>query len=365
YFAIHWPSLIPNDKGAWDQMSETLSAPFIEDVLAGAAEWRIVSRYRLGQLLTESFQRRFFKAGGTGHTELRTTLGDIKELGLIFNTALCGSPSLSGSSSSKESADKAGGRMVLTNLWSDFDHKPKEGNFWKLDLPFEIVRDPCVSLFAAASLSANFPPVFSNAAVALDGKRFWVTDGGAVENRGLVSILLVLAEELENIQSKTVAKDKRWELADIRIIVADASAFQPDYKSDRGIGAMFGASEQLSNRLIKELELRVGDLHQKISGREKGIKIIYLPMPNAMRSSGTFGTHWMMPSAVTLRDPLKNNGRDPGVTLPGKEVREIIDALFSKEYSKCYIQKRWPKLAAQSFFEETKRPRTELDANLR
>ena len=34
YFAIHHPS----DDIAWEKMSETLSSPFIDDVLAGAAE---------------------------------------------------------------------------------------------------------------------------------------------------------------------------------------------------------------------------------------------------------------------------------------------------------------------------------------
>lgn len=367
YFATHRPSLLQNDEAIWHQMRETLSSPFIDDVLAGAAEWRVVSRVRIGQLLTESFKRRFLNTAVSGQeTDKRTTLGEITDIGLIFNASLCGSPAIDGSSGHEASAACAGGRLMITNLSSRFDMKPASEDYgWGLDLPCEIVNDPSTSLFAAASLSANFPPVFSNAAVALDGKRFWVTDGGAVENRGIISILLVLAEALETIQTETKNLGKRQELTDIRLIVADASAFQPDYKSDRGLGAKFGASEQVANRLIRELITRVGQLHKSISGRDSGIQVVYLPMPEAMRAAGTFGTHWMMPATVTIKDPLSGDANRRGIELESGDLKELIDAMFSKEYSINYIEHRWPKLDAKRIMEETKQPWGKLEAGLK
>ena len=362
YFATRMPVLLRGNDTDWRQMRETLSAPFIDDVLAGAAEWRIVSRSRLGQLLTESFKRRFLPTGNHKEGVTHTTLGAVKDLGLIFNTALCGS----GSSGHPESAADAGGRLVITNLLSSFDKKPiPAGNGWELDLPFKVVNDPKVSLFAAASLSANFPPVFSNAAVVVGDKRFWVTDGGAVENRGLISILLALIEALETIQRDTMNSAKKPELADIRIVVADASAFQPDYKSDRGMGAKFGASEKLANRLIKELLARAEKLYQSITEKKNGIQVVNLRMPDSMRASGTFGTHWMMPATVTFKDPQESKGKKGGIKLKREEAIEIIDAIFSQEYSKNYIRKKWPKLDAEALMKETKEPWADLEAGLK
>jgi hypothetical protein len=353
YFAIHRPTLLGNDPEAWDQMRATLAAPFIQDVLSGAAEWRVVSRVRLGQLLTESFKRRFLPPGVPAEIAARTTLGAVTDLGLIFNTSLCGSPPLENSSRPRESALQAGGRLAITNLSSNFDMQPGRAvHGWPLDFPIVVVHAADVPLFPAASLSANFPPVFSNAGVALDGRPYWVTDGGAVENRGLIAILLALTEALEKIQAQAAGRH----LADIRIIVADASAFQPDYKSDRGIGAKFGAAEQLANRLIKELFERVGKLHQTISGRGDGIRFVYLPMPAAMRAAGTFGTHWMMPPSVTLKDPFSGDTSRPGIELDKKELQELIDILYSKTYTISYIQQKWPELDAAYLMQQTGNP---------
>jgi hypothetical protein len=363
YFAIHRPALLHHEPDDWRRMRETLAAPFIQDVLSGAAEWRVVSRVRLGQLLTESFRRRFLATETSAQIAARTTLGAVTDLGLIFNTSLCGSPPLENSSQSRESALQAGGRLAITNLSSNFDmqHKPA-AHGWPLDLPFVVVHAADVSLFPAASLSANFPPVFSNAGVALDGRPYWVTDGGAVENRGLISILLTLSETLEKIQARDPTVGRR--LADIRIIVADASAFQPEYKSDRGIGAKFGAAEQLANRLIKELFERAGKLHQAISGRAEGIRFVHLPMPAAMRAAGTFGTHWMMPPSVTLKDPLSGDISRPGIELDQKDLQELIDVIYSKTYTISYIQQKWPQLDAAYLMQQTGQPWDVLQAGL-
>jgi hypothetical protein len=366
YFATNRKTLLENKDESWKQMRNTLSSPFIEDVLAGAAEWRIVSNHRWGKLLEESFERRFKKWGNHDEIESRSNLGAISDIGLIFNTAICGISSKDRSSRKIESALEAGGRLVITNLHSSFDIKPdKDKNEWDLDIPFEVVQDPEASIFKAAALSANFPPVFSNAAVDLGDRRFWVTDGGAMENRGLLSLLLALVETLKIIRGNAIEPQKRPELSDIHIIVANAGAFDPEYKSDRRVGAKFGAPEQIANRLIKELIEKVQILHKAISGREKGIRIIRLPMPPSLRASGTFGTHWMMPATVVLDDPFSEDEDRPKVEVTGDQAKEIIDAMFSKQYSEEYIQRRWPELDAKSIIAQTKLPWNKLAAGLK
>ncbi|MBU1564008.1 MAG: patatin-like phospholipase family protein [Proteobacteria bacterium] len=354
YFAINKQSLVKDNDALWQKMLETLSKPFIDDVLTGAAEWRIASGTRLGKLLTESFEQRFAKGNDAAK---RTTFGEIDDVGLILNTTLCGDSPPIESLRKKESAMKAGGRLVITNLRSQFDmNKNKESgqNGWKLDLPFEVVQVPSISLFAGASLSANFPPVFSNASIEVGDKRYWVTDGGAVENRGVIALLFALIDELETIQDEM--KQSRMEkknLAEIRIIVADASAFNPDYTSDRGVGAKLEASSKIANRLIKELIARASSLHSSISGRKNGLRVVNLPMPDAMRASGTFGTHWKMPDTIVLQDPF--SGSNKGVELNKIEILWIIDAMFSGKYSESSIHEKWPELDASFVMEMTKK----------
>jgi hypothetical protein len=367
YFAIHRPLLTSEDDSEWKRMNTVLSSPFIDDVFAGAAEFRIVSKYRLGQLLTESFQRRFLREIPLEEEKIRSTFSGAKDIGLIFNTSICGVSDVNHSSNNGASTSSAGGRLVITNLSSRFDSKFTSTSFgWEYDFPYMIVRDPDASLFAAASLSANFPPVFSNAAVVIDDHDFvWVTDGGAVENRGVISILLVLAETLESILANKEEVIQEHNLANIYIVVADASAIQPDYKSDRGLGAKFDASEQIANRLVAELIRRTNQLYKSISGKDNGIQVIYLPMPDSMRVSGTFGTHWMMPSTVTIKSPSSVKGE---VELKSQDLIDLMDEMFLvenvKEFKK-WIHRKWPKLDPQPIIEQTIRPWLKFKACLK
>ncbi|MHB8789650.1 MAG: patatin-like phospholipase family protein [Desulfobulbaceae bacterium] len=360
YFAIHKPSLRQKNDEAWEKMRKTLASPFIEDVIAGAGEWRVVSSVRLGQLLTESFQRRFLHTGLSEEVKRRVILSGIKDMGLIFNTSLCGSPATEGSKYQKTTASSAGGLLVVTNLASNFSRKPATGDgVWGFDLPYKIVNDPQAELVKAASLSANFPPVFSNTAVTIDGKPFWVTDGGAVENRGIISVLLALVEALETLQKR----GQVLTLPEIIIIVADASAFGPDYKSDRGVGAKFGASEKIADGLIKELFTHVEQLHESISKQKNKIRLVYLPMPDAMRAKGTFGTHWMMPSKVMIKDPF--SGKDNGIEVKKEDLEDLIDRMFSRDYSD-YIKGKWSKKSdAEYIMKVTKQPFDALEASLK
>jgi hypothetical protein len=351
YFAINRPELVSNnDETGWIRMYSTLSSPFINDVLAGAAEIRITLNTRLGQLLTDSFRRRFMNESGTGEDSKRTTLRGINDMGLIFNTAYCGSEKPHHVPGYSTTISRNVGRLSITNIDTDFDRKEvNDSCSFELDLPYYIVKDPDTSLFAAASLSANFPPVFSNAAVEIDDEKYWVTDGGAVENRGIISILLALKESLGNIQTHLKDPEKKSALADIYIIVADAGAFEPDYSSDRGLGAKSDAAEKLANRLIRELIDKISDLHKSISGRENGIRVIYLPMPDTLRASGTFGTHWMMPDKVNVKNLLSD---EDGVDLNSDELIELIDAIF-RDDSFDYIRDKWPDIDPEKILNYT------------
>ena len=98
-------------------------------------------------------------------------------------------------------AANAGSRLILTNLLIDDETFPAKGfrGVTSEYLPYVIVQDTDQRLACGAALSANFPPVFSNAAIDLYQNercnvvdRHWVTDGGASENRGVISLLYVL-----------------------------------------------------------------------------------------------------------------------------------------------------------------------------
>jgi hypothetical protein len=342
YFAINRPSLITdNDDTVWKRMYSILSSPFIDDVLAGSAEIRITLNTRLGQLLTDSFERRFLEKSNNVKENKRTTLRGINDMGLIFNTALCGTEKTHHIPGYGIPISRNVGRLSITNINTDFDRKEAHDSCsWELDLPYYIVKDPDTTLFTAASLSANFPPVFSNAAVKIDDEKYWVTDGGAVENRGIISILLTLKESLGNIHAGLKDPDNKISISDVHIIVADAGAFEPYYSSDRGLGAKSDAAEKIANRLISELIEKIRDLHKSISGRENGIRVTYLPMPDSLRASGTFGTHWMMPDKVNVKSLFSD---EDGVDLNSNELIELTDAIF-RDDSFEYIKMRWPNL---------------------
>src|SRR6185369_13032793 len=95
--------------------------------------------------------------------------------------------------------DVAGGRLVLTNLATkQAGSKADPAEKMNVISP----SDATLSIARAAALSANFPPVFSDAAIDVlpakgAGTRYWVTDGGAVENRGAMTLYLVIRETMK------------------------------------------------------------------------------------------------------------------------------------------------------------------------
>ena len=120
-----------------------------------------------------------------------------------------------------------------------------------------------------------------------------MTDGGAADNRGMVSLLYALLSALESRKSENL------KLPDLHIVMAEASASNIDYEPSRGIGAKFGAAEKFASQLIEELFLRLENEYTKIDSKAK-VDMHYLAMPAALRLRGGLGTHWMMPPEIKI-----------------------------------------------------------------
>jgi hypothetical protein len=324
YFAGHREALVAEKADdAWNQYFDTMTQPFIQDVLQRSTEWRMVSSGRLGILLSESFQRRW------NLPEARCRVDQVTDMGLIFNTSLAGhfarpkGAPTSGSLSAIEpdyrhltTSALAGGRLVLTNLRfpAALASKPLEPDATLPQLPVTI-RSPQLRLEEAAALNANFPPVFSNAAIDLDNStRYWVTDGGAIDNRGMETLLYAVRLALLEIP--------KHQLPRLHIVVADASAFSPSFAQDRGISSMTGAGSRFASHLDTELVDAIRKTYADAQVPDR-FKFSYVMMPNLLRQSGSFGTHWM------LQDRIKVRHVEETVTLSGDEMIGVIRALHT------------------------------------
>jgi hypothetical protein len=307
-------------------------------VLRGVSELQVSGRKTTGTLLKESLARRLEPGRGRA-----TRLADIGDLGLILNSTITGHPhglatdeadqagcpidqaTRPGAGASSTAAvprpadtdlgapwqrGAAGGILAYTNLrhLAAFPRPsdappcaPQER------LTYVLVGGVHTELTAAAALSANFPPVFPNAAVDLAvpragvpqavTHRYWVTDGGAAENRGAVSLLYALQGLVQDCAG-AVQCARPW--PDLHLVVADASASDFDYRADRGLGALNAAAQRFSGQLMAE---RLKQLRTAYEAPESGkLLVSYLSMPAPLRSRGGLGTHWKMPSRVVLKD---------------------------------------------------------------
>jgi len=212
------------------------------------------------------------------------------------------------------------------------------------------VTDGDVKLSAASALTANFPPVFSNARVRLKSSEkgvcpqsYFVTDGGATENLGLVSALYALRGTLLQMDPGAV-------LGEIHVLALEASAIDYDYHDDRGIGAATGGSKErinsgLTQSLLHEVEGMVAAHHGRM-------RVHYLPLPVAFRSRGGFGTHWMFARNINVVNPLlaeapgfvrsllPEGGKDK-VALNREEVMVTLRALFDPADPVCARAQRF------------------------
>ncbi|MER9631010.1 hypothetical protein [Mesorhizobium sp. M0296] len=357
YFALHERELRrsgPIDEQAskaWDRFAETMALPFIEYVLDGASDMRIAfgrrswrnfacdepaepegnvtgwlpARSRFGNILAEAFVCKM----GAGK------MSD-PSFGLMLNTAMLGSFDAGSRScdgkelSLAEHASKcrdaldgssAGGRLVLTNL----PVPPQPAPVGNSDPVLQIVtlNDASMSIARAAALSANFPPVFSDAAIDVlpadggAGKRYWVTDGGAVENRGAMTLYLAIRETV----NWTIAPPP---LPPLHIVVADVSAAAGNYEESFGFGSVLGAGGQLGLGMEGEVLSDIRDIYCNLGST---VTVHEITMPPVLRNGG-IGTHWLLPGTLTFREPVSDGGR---VTLTAADVKKVVISLHSNQ----------------------------------
>jgi hypothetical protein len=339
-----------------------MTEPFIQDVLDGVTEWRVFSQTALSALLAESFKRRLFGD---------RTLGSIGGApALILNSAIVSHPA-DDSDLLRRTLDKAPGRTVdnpdcgeeersyklLSGsrlIFTDIRHTqmfPKgPARIADVRLLYQIAQDANIPLATAAALNANFPPVFPSARVRVeDGsggpcrfKDYYVTDGGAVENLGLVSALYALRSAIEQLPPGS-------EVRPIHIVLAEASAVSYDYGQDRGLAAIEGSRERLAGGLTGTL---IAELERQLAARDTTsprVEFHYLGLPLAFRARGGFGTHWMYAKAYHLNDPrprsipwlnfLPGAQGDRKAAVDQPALRELWLALHNPDVPFCDPQK--------------------------
>ena len=233
-----------------------------------------------------------------------------------------------------------------------------------MSIPFVIVSDSQVSLAAAAALNANFPPVFPNARVDLlregaepCGRRrsYYVTDGGATENLGLISALYALQSALENWPSGTA-------LPKVHLVALEASASDFDYRQDRGLSTATGGSKErlaggLTESLLDSLQSRI----ESLSGTSDAkMALHYLAMPLALRSRGGIGTHWMLANDILVTNPQRvlplgftaralaiGPGASDRVRITRAELFQLLDAMHAPNGALCSSGTRFSRNAAK------------------
>lgn len=323
YFAAQRPALVGGNAAAWDDFFNRMGQPYIRDVLNGAVEWRFASRERLGTQLSASFSRRWALPAS------RRTFGQIDDVGLILNTAIAGefdrgrvpeSSALSALSLSDaerrhrkySTTQRAGGRVLFTNLRLPATFPGQGlGPDGIVSLPLVVVADGRTALADGAALNANFPPVFANAGVDVDSRvRYWVTDGGATDNRGMEALLFATRQAIA--EAPTCARPPA-----IHMVVVEASAYSDNYVQDRGLGTMMAAGSAFASQLAVEL---VGQIRSTYGQRGGRFEFHYLQMPRIFRQA--FGTHWMLQPSVAL------TRADQTVTLDGERMARVVRALY-------------------------------------
>jgi len=355
YFALHETELrkpgTPDPK-AWDAFSHAMAAPFIEYVIDRASDMRIAfgrdrwqpstcneptrkeegvtgwmpARSRFGNILAEAFVCKM----GSG------TMGD-PSFGIMLNTSILGTfPDAAHPCDGTDdlslpeqatrcrdtlaaaSAENAGGRLVLTNLEPPRP-LPEDGS---RHMDIITLDQSDISIARAAALSANFPPVFPDAAIDLKtpdtgDRRYWVTDGGAVENRGAMTLYYAVRDALK--------KDAvgSGSLPPLHVVIADASASAGRYSESFGFGSVLGAGGQLGLGL--ETEIRA-DMEKLYCDHKSQMTVHEIAMPPIFNDGG-IGTHWLLPGTLSFVNP-----QDPSETaiLSSKDVETLVVSLHSE-----------------------------------
>jgi patatin-like phospholipase len=311
YFAIHRTRLLSADPKAWEDYFDAMKEAYIEDVIDGSGEWRMAEGDRLGTLLAESFERHW---GGQ-----QARMGTLRDVGLLLNSAVAGRfvredgddvmtplAELERRSGRSGLSDATGGRVVYTNLDvpDNFDNPPlivpEPPRSRDARLPVFIVNGYHVLVSAAAAANANFPPVFSNAAIDQHhDSRLWVTDGGAIDNRGTEAALMTIRYALRH------GAEACGRLPALHIVEIEASAFSDGYRQDRGLGSMLGGGTAFASQLDAELLAQIKERYGA------PVQFHFVPMPSLLRRSGSFGTHWMLQQRITICNEVDCGSQRP------------------------------------------------------
>jgi hypothetical protein len=356
------PGPAHSDQDEWGCFQTAVTKPFIEDVLNGATEWRIFTKTALSALLAESFDRDLFD---------KRPLGSVSKAALILNATIVSHPAeasalLTKTLNTPTTCDQAeqvfklmsGGRLIFTNL-RDVDAFERDGpdpSLPDVRLPYHVVRDPTVPLAAAAALNANFPPVFpaarvrerDDASARCPNRSFYVTDGGAEENLGLISALYAIESALEKL------KASGGHARPIHIVIAEASALDYDYSQDRAISLLLGGgpSTRLASGLTRELRGQVDAQLTGLNGAPTAVRYHFLGLPLAFRARGGFGTHWLFANSFTLEDPRgRKVGSLASILGSGKEQITIDRATLEDLWSALHDPKT-PFCSAKNFKDE-------------
>jgi hypothetical protein len=241
-------------------------------------------------------------------------------------------------------SDVAGGRLVLTNVPQPHEAEGTQAGKGTSDLRFFTINHPKISVARAAALSANFPPIFSDAAIdewdatGRHDKRFWVTDGGTVENRGAVTLYLSIEDALDwhGMDKKlgTLPEGERKKVNDLlstrwpplHVVIADVSAVGGPYKESYGLQSVQSAGGQMGLALEAEL---LEDLSRLYMAHGSSVTVHELPMPAVLRDG--IGTHWMIPDELEFTypgDKDKLGDKDDQKSLSKQEVLGLVRGLF-------------------------------------
>jgi hypothetical protein len=218
----------------------------------------------------------------------------------------------------------AGGRLVLTNIGSTQTMQANTSP----GMEIVTIDEPDVSVSRAAALSANFPPVFPDAAVDImpssgTAKRYWVTDGGTVENRGTVTMYRALRDAARR-EPKSCGCGNSPRFAPLHVIVADVSALAGPYSESFGFDSVLGAGGQLGLGMEAELRADLKTLYETTHCSK--IYFHDIVIPPVFSSNGGIGTHWLLPGSMTFRDP---NHSGEQVTLHAEDVEKLVLSLHS------------------------------------
>lgn len=94
---------------------------------------------------------------------------------------------------------------------------------------------------------------------------------------------------------------------EVHVVVIEASGVSEKFSQDRGIGSAMGAGAQFAGQLNVELARQL-----------PGVRFHMVAMPLALRTAGSFGTHWMLQRYIAVK------------TKTGEEVfegRDVVRAL--------------------------------------